>query len=156
MMMMMGPSVLTMMMMLQKMPFLCSCKDWLKASQSSPNFNPNFALAPNFNRTLRVETSPLASLPSYDSAKMLITIFRLKISERGRVRIWVELGGIKKGMKRHKKAGKRCNKVGNSETGRSTPLNPEKPEDLVELKLCSAFLVKNTQSMSTTLKTFKE
>ena len=57
---------------------------------------------------------------------MLITIFRLKISDRGRDRIWVELGGIKRGMKRHKRAGNCCNKVAKAETGRSTPLNPDK------------------------------
>ena len=38
-------------------------------------------------------------------------------------------------MKRHKRARKRCNKVAKAETGRSTPLNPDKPRDLVEFKL---------------------
>ena len=59
------------------------------------------------------------------------------------------------GMNRHKRAGKPgkgCNKVARAETARSTPLNPDKlPQDLVELKLCLSFLVKNMQSMSTTL-----
>ena len=91
-------------------------------------------LMPPSSSTLWNETSP-PSRPSYDSTKMLIMIFCLKISERARDRIWVKLGGIKKVMKRHKRARKRCNKVAKAETGRSTPLNPDKPRDLVEFKL---------------------